>query len=157
MRDLGADPARFELIIYGVDPQALHPDPAAGTALRQRLGLAADSFVLLGVGRMVPKKGFDSIIQAMPLFSGAHGGAPLARRVDLVLVGDGDTRATWETLARALGVEANVHFVGNGPYDQMGAYYNLADVFVMPSVTLPVDGLNAVSYTHLTLPTSDLA
>ena len=68
VRDLGADPAKFELIIYGVDPQALRPDPEAGAALRQRLGLAADSFVLLGVGRMVPKKGFDSIIQAMPLF-----------------------------------------------------------------------------------------
>jgi len=138
VRDLGADPAKFELIIYGVDPQALHPDPAAGAALRQRLGLAADSFVLLGVGRMVPKKGFDSIIQAMPLLSGAAA----ARRVDLVLVGDGDMRAAWEALARALGVEANVHFVGNVPYDQMGAYYNLADVFVMPSVTRPVDGLN---------------
>jgi len=142
VRDLGADPAKFELIIYGVDPQALRPDPAAGAALRQRLGLAADSFVLLGVGRMVPKKGFDSIIQAMPLFSGAHGGAAVAQRVDLVLVGNGDYRVTWENLARALGVEANVHFVGNVPYDQMSAYYNLADVFVMPSVTQPVDGLN---------------
>ena len=142
VRDLGADPAKFELIIYGVDPQALRPDPEAGAALRQRLGLAADSFVLLGVGRMVPKKGFDSIIQAMPLFSGAHGDTPLPQRVDLVLVGDGDTRATWEALARALGVEANVHFVGSVPYNQMGAFYNLADVFVMPSVTQPVDGLN---------------
>ena len=142
MRDLGADSNRFELIIYGVDPHALRPDAEAGAALRQRLGLADNSFVLLGVGRMVPKKGFDSIIQAMPLFNGAHGAAPHAQRVDLVLVGDGDYRATWEGLAAGLGVEANVHFVGSVPYGQMAAYYNMADAFVMPSVTQPVDGLN---------------
>ncbi len=132
---LGADPSKFELIIYGVDPQALRPDSAAGATLRGRLGLAADSVVLLGVGRMAPKKGFDTAIQALPLLRQAP-------PVELVLVGDGDLRPTWQRLAQTVGVADRVHFVGNVPYDQIGAYYNLADIFVMPSATQPADGLN---------------
>lgn len=59
-----------------------------------------------------------------------------------MLVGNGDCRAEWEGLARALGVAGRVHFTGNVPYDQIADYYNLADIFVMPSASRPADGLN---------------
>ena len=59
------DPAvltKFDLIIYGTDPNALKPDLAGVAALRNELALSADTFVVLCVGRMVYKKGFDIVL-----------------------------------------------------------------------------------------------
>jgi glycosyltransferase involved in cell wall biosynthesis len=83
---------------------------------------------------MVPKKGFDGLIRALPLLDEAS--------IELVLVGNGDCRAEWEALAQSLGVARRVRFTGNVPYDQIADYYNLADIFVMPSAKRPADGLN---------------
>lgn len=134
VQELGADPARFDMIIYGVDADAMRPDPARGAALRARLGLAPEAVVLVGVGRMVPKKGFDWLIRALPLLDDGS--------IELVLVGNGDCRAEWEALAQSLGVAGRVRFTGSVPYDQIADYYNLADIFVMPSAKRPADGLN---------------
>lgn len=132
---LGADPRKFELIIYGVDPQALKPDPTGVAELRSRLGLD-DAVVILGVGRFVHKKGFDVLIRAMPELAAKF---PQARAV---LVGDGDLREEWIALARQLGLADRVTFAGIVPRDQINTYYNMADIFAMPSVVRPADGLN---------------
>lgn len=133
---LGADPGRFDLIIYGTDPQALQPDTTGVAQLRQRLGIDEGSQVLLCVGRMVPKKGFDYLLRALA--------EPLLQEADVVavMVGDGDDRPAWQRLAVELGVEGRVRWVGPVPKDEIGVYYNLADVLVMPSVSRPADGLN---------------
>ncbi|NJN81239.1 MAG: glycosyltransferase family 4 protein [Caldilineaceae bacterium] len=41
-----------------------------------------------------------------------------------------------------IGVGEQVRWLGNVPNNQIGAYYNLADLLVMPSVSRPADGLN---------------
>jgi glycosyltransferase involved in cell wall biosynthesis len=132
---LGADSARFTLIIYGVDPDMLRPDDTGVAELRRRLGLDGAT-VVLAVGRFVYKKGFDVLIRAMSTLVKEH------PRVQAVLVGDGDLREEWEALARRLGVTEQVLFVGTVPRDQISVYYNMADIFVMPSVVRPADGLN---------------
>lgn len=130
---LGAEPAKFTLVIYGVDPDAIAPDGSHRSALRARLGLGDDTPVVLAVGRLVPKKGFDILLRAAPaLDPAAH----------MVIVGDGDRRAELHALAASLSVCQRVHFVGNVPRHELTAYYNMADIFVMPSVRLPADGLN---------------
>ena len=58
------------------------------------------------------------------------------------MVGEGDDRAAWQRLAEELGVAAKLRWTGNVPKDRISVYYNLADVLVMPSVSLPADGLN---------------
>jgi glycosyltransferase involved in cell wall biosynthesis len=161
--DLGADPAKFDLIAYGVDPDALHPDPAGTAGLRAELGIPPDAVVLLAVGRMVYKKGFDRLLRAVALALGGEQTpappqpAPAARRpgvrvgrsaigdlrfAHVVLVGEGDLWAEWQALGQELGLAERVHWVGNVPTDRIGVYYNMADVLVMPSVTRPADGLN---------------
>ncbi|MDW8316665.1 MAG: glycosyltransferase [Anaerolineae bacterium] len=150
VRDLGADPARFDLIIYGVDPGALRPDPTGTAELRASLGVPADALLLLAVGRMVYKKGFDVLLRSLgvlrqsgllacsPSPAGPHRLPP----IHLALVGDGDLWQAWQALARDLGLEGCVHWVGRVPFDRIPAYYNAADALVMPSVTRPADGLN---------------
>ena len=154
---LGADPAKFDLIAYGVDPNAYLPDPAGTADLRASLGIPPEAIVFLAVGRMVYKKGFDRLLRAAALMTGSesanhesanhesanHESAGNIRvPVHLVMVGEGDLWAEWQALGRELGLGERVHWVGSVPADRLGVYYNMADALVMPSVTHPADGLN---------------
>jgi glycosyltransferase involved in cell wall biosynthesis len=134
--ELGADPAKFDLIVYGTDPAKMRPSQEGVTALRETLQIPAAAVVLLGVGRMVHKKGFDLLIRALaqkPLDS---------QNVVLVLVGEGDQQHEWQALSATLGVAEQIRWVGTVPFDQIPIYYNLADVLVNPAVRRPADGLN---------------
>jgi phosphatidylinositol alpha-1,6-mannosyltransferase len=86
--------------------------------------------VLLTVGRLAPDergKGHDTVIRALP--------AIISACPDLVylVAGQGDDRIRLEALARELGVEDQVLFVGMANPEELADYYRLADVFVMPS------------------------
>ena len=133
---LGADLKKFDMIIYGTDPNALRPDETGTAALRARLGIASATPVVLCVGRMVYKKGFDVLIRALaePVLQ--------ARDLAVVMVGGGDELAPWQQLAQDLGVAARLHWVGSVPKTEIGVYYNMADMLAMPSVSRPADGLN---------------
>ena len=133
---LGADLGKFDMIIYGTDPNALRPDPTGTAALRAQLQIPDDALVALCVGRMVPKKGFDMLIRAMaePPLRG--------RSLVGVMVGEGDDKAAWQQLADRSGVTARLRWVGNVPKTAIGVYYNLSDFLAMPSVSMPADGLN---------------
>ena len=85
---------------------------------------------------MVYKKGFDVLIRALAE------PALTARDVILVMVGNGDQKAEWQALAAQLGVAEKIRWVGTVSKNEIGVYYNLADVLVMPSVSRPADGLN---------------
>lgn len=147
---LGADPAKFDLIIYGVDPQALRPEKAGVAALRaQWTGALApvlasrpaavgggDPVYLLCVGRMVHKKGFDGLLRALAT-------EPLrSANVAAVMVGAGDEQKAWQQLAAEVGVADRILWLGTVPNDQIRTVYNAADILVMPSVSRPADGLN---------------
>jgi phosphatidyl-myo-inositol dimannoside synthase len=133
---LGAPRDKFDLIIYGVNAQEFVPCADGTHELRQSLGLADDDVIVLAVGRMVYKKGFDVLIRALALLHASH------PHVKAVLIGDGDLLAEWQTLARAWDVAEHVLFVGRIPHDQIACYYNMCDLLAMPSVTHPADGLN---------------
>ena len=150
---LGADPAKFDLIAYGVDPKAYLPDRAGTDDLRASLGIPPEAIVFLAVGRMVYKKGFDRLLRAAALMAGSPYGWQIANSkwpaannsqsiIHLVMVGEGDLWAEWQALGRELGLAERLHWVGNVPADRLGVYYNMADALVMPSVTHPADGLN---------------
>jgi glycosyltransferase involved in cell wall biosynthesis len=133
---IGADLSKFDMIIYGVDPNELRPDITGVADLRARLAIPDDAVVALCVGRMVPKKGFDVLIRALA--------EPSLRERNLVavMVGEGDDKAAWQALAQQLGVGERLRWVGNVPKTAIGVYYNLCDVLAMPSVSRPADGLN---------------
>ena len=134
---------KFDLILYGADPTALKPDPT-GVADLQAHWIAnqpitqspSHPVIVLCVGRMVYKKGFDTLIRALA--------EPTLRDQDVlvVMIGEGDQKAEWQALAQALGVNDRLRWVGNVPKDKIGLYYNACDVLVNPSVRKPVDGLN---------------
>jgi glycosyltransferase involved in cell wall biosynthesis len=154
VNDLGADPDRFDLIAYGVDPNALRPDSSDTTELRAALNIPTDAVVFLAVGRMVYKKGFDRLLRVLALLEAGKSANQQINEsanqrtmnpqsaIHALFVGEGDLWAEWQALARELGLGERVHWVGNIPSDRIGVYYNMADALVMPSVTRPADGLN---------------
>lgn len=112
-----------------VIPNAIHPTPYAPascrTEARQRAGVSGR--VILAVARLNPWKGIDKLIQILP------GLATRIPDVNLIVVGDGPERARLEGLADRLGVSDRVTFRGRVPREEVGTYFQAADVFVLYS------------------------
>ncbi|MGB8646554.1 MAG: glycosyltransferase family 4 protein [Anaerolineae bacterium] len=139
---LGAAEDRLEMIPYGADIKAFHVDPAEAARVRASLGVQPDDLLVLAVGRLVYKKGFAFLVQAMRevLLT-----APHAR---LVIAGDGDLRQELAQHAASLGLNGNVTFTGSVSHQAIAALYAAADIFVVPSVhdeAGNVDGLPNVT------------
>jgi phosphatidylinositol alpha-1,6-mannosyltransferase len=105
----------------GVDGDRFRPlDVAERAAARKDLGLPADAPVVLGLSRLVPRKGFDALLRA---------GARLGGDVLVAIAGDGRDRARLERVASDSGARAT--FLGRVPDELMPAAYGCADVFAM--------------------------
>ena len=133
--------ASLEYLPPGVDTDRFRPDPAARTELRERYRLGERPTVVC-LSRLVPRKGQDMLIKALP---------SIRRRVDgaaLVIVGGGPYLETLRRLADDCGVADHVTFTGGVPSDELPAHHALADVFAMPCRTrgggMDVEGLGIV-------------
>jgi len=120
MTDLGIDSKRIVVLRNGVDCSLFQP--LDRTTARLELGITAGP-VLAAVGNLVPEKGHDLIIKALPALPDAQ----------LVLVGDGTERRRLETLAAQLGVERRFRLLAPMPQERLSALYNAADVLVLAS------------------------
>lgn len=125
---LGADERKTELIPYGADAKAFHVDPNRAAQVRAKFHLQPGDVMILAVGRMVYKKGFEFLIGAMPQILQQ---APNAR---LVLVGYGDLAQELESRARALGLNGHVTFAGRVPREEIASYFGASDILSVPSV-----------------------
>ncbi|MER7621518.1 glycosyltransferase family 4 protein [Streptomyces sp. NPDC126503] len=124
----------------GVDEKTFHPG-SGGDAVRARLGLS-DRPVVVCVSRLVPRKGQDTLIRAMPA---------ILRRVPdavLLIVGGGPYEKELRRLVASTGVAGAVRFTGAVPWSELPAHYGAGDVFAMPCRTrrggLDVEGLGIV-------------
>ncbi len=139
---LGASEEKTQLIPYGADLKEFHVDRAAAQRVRADLDLAADDLMVLGVGRLVYKKGFEFLMQAMAEV------LPHAPHARLVIVGEGDCRDEWAQRAADLGITSRVIFTGAVLREAIPAYYAAADIVAVPSVrdgAGNVDGLPNVA------------
>jgi glycosyltransferase involved in cell wall biosynthesis len=108
----GISSARTSVFPNGIDMARFQPRPCVRQAVRQELGLPDTAMVLGAVGRLIPLKGQDTVIEAV---------APILRErhdVRLVVVGGARTavESQWDgklrSLSHALGVERQVVFTG---------------------------------------------
>ncbi|HZG04241.1 MAG TPA: glycosyltransferase family 4 protein [Streptomyces sp.] len=132
--------ARMVHLPPGVDEKTFHPG-SGGDAVRARLGLEGRPVVVC-VSRLVPRKGQDTLVRAMPRV--------LAEVPDAVLliVGGGPYGKELRRLAAETGVAGAVRFTGAVPWEELPAHYGAGDVFAMPCRTrrggLDVEGLGIV-------------
>jgi phosphatidyl-myo-inositol dimannoside synthase len=108
----------------GVDIERFTPvaSPADRVAARLRFGLDPDLPTVVAVSRLVPRKGFDVLLDALAL---------LELDVQLAIAGDGRDRRRLEARANRLGLGARVRFLGRVTDDELPGVYRSADVFVM--------------------------
>ncbi|MEU6039335.1 glycosyltransferase family 4 protein [Actinomadura sp. NPDC047616] len=132
--------ARTARLVPGVDAELFRPDPAAGAAVRDHHGLG-DRPVVLSVSRLVPRKGQDRLIRALPRVRRAVPDATL------LIVGAGPQDFWLRGLAGRLPAGAVV-FAGGRPHAELPPYYAAADVFAMPCrnrrLGLETEGLGIV-------------
>ena len=130
VRLYGASEARIRTVPCGVDLAEF--GPASRAAARRALGLADDEFVILQLGRMVPRKGIDNVIRALARLE------PRLRARLLIVGGESaepDEQATPEigrlrAVAAEHGVAERVSFTGHRQREQLRDCYAAADVFV---------------------------
>ena len=128
----GGDPARLTTVPCGYDPDEFGPGDRRRA--RAALGVAADEFVVLQLGRIVPRKGIDNVIRGLAPLVHEHG---VNARL-LVVGGEADTPCEIATpeigrlraVAEQLRVRDRVTFTGRRGRPDLRAFYNAADAFV---------------------------
>ena len=107
------------LVPPGVDTALFRPhDDAARRATRARLGIDAGRPLVLGLSRLVPRKGFDVVIDAVRELPD----------VQLFIAGTGRDH---DRLVRRAAGDPDVHFAGRIPHDEMPDVFGMADAFAM--------------------------
>jgi len=131
---------RLERLPPGVDTEAFSPR-VDGSVVRRRLGLAGRPTVVC-VSRLVPRKGQDVLVRALP---------EVRRRVPgaaLLLVGGGPDAPRLHRLAVEHGVADDVVLTGQVAWEELPEHFAAGDVFAMPCRTrrggLDVEGLGMV-------------
>jgi len=137
----GCDPAKIATIPLNVSGgfYPTEPLPALRAASRgvvlAELGLPADARLLITSGRVLPIKGFDTLVDALPAVIARH------PSTHLLLYGPdrGGTIDALRAQVAALGLGERVRFLGTLPFDGQGRFLAAADLSVIPST---LDGFN---------------
>ncbi len=85
---------------------------------------------ILFIGRLIPRKGFQRVVQSLPRVRELTG-VPF----EVEVVGTGAAQTELNTLASELGVSDLIHYVGTVPYDKLEQSYQYADIFVLTSLS----------------------
>lgn len=129
--EMGVAAERIMLINPGVDVDRFRPG-LPYRDLRDGLGLPPEARLLLSVGRLSRRKGFDTVIRCLPELLGA------GYDVNYAIVGIGEDRAYLENTAIEAGVRDRVHLLGHVPMDDLPRWYNACELFVL--VNRDIDG-----------------
>jgi UDP-glucose:(heptosyl)LPS alpha-1,3-glucosyltransferase len=120
----GVDRARLHVIHNGVDLDAFHPRLREHRAASRRsLGLHEADRVVLFVGAGFERKGVAQLLRALARSDAAN--------LHLVVVGKDRAEGRMRELARRLGIDSRVHWVG--PQRDVRPYYGCADCFALPT------------------------
>jgi len=107
-----------------VVPNPLPKDLEARALSARRVVMNPDKLTLLSLARLVPGKGVDEVIEAMPL---------LPDEFELIVAGDGPLREKLVARMQQLGLEQRVRFAGWVAGEEKQRLFDAADVFVLPS------------------------
>ncbi|MBI2821640.1 MAG: glycosyltransferase family 4 protein [Acidobacteria bacterium] len=129
LRDQGVKASRIHVVPNGADPAVFHPREITGDLRRDYQ--VESRRVLLTVCRLDPHKGVGLVLQAVRHL--------LCEFPDLlyVVIGTGPEYAPLQAEAEILGIREHVRFLGNLPEPEVAVWYNLCEVYAMPSHEIP--------------------
>ena len=133
----GIAPERIVLIPGAADPGLFRPF-GNRRELRRTLGLPEDRTILFTVRNLVPRMGLEMLLDALSELG------QVGQHCLLVIGGEGPLRARLEAGIRQRQLEQIVRLVGFIPEEQLVAYYQAADLVLMPTAQLEGFGLVTV-------------
>ncbi len=95
--------------------------------LRESFGIRPEDKVLLYIGRVSKEKNIEEIITAMPEYMASRS------QVKFLVIGSGPALERLQAMVEELGLKERFIFAGAKPWDTIGLYYQLGDVFVSAS------------------------
>ncbi len=139
---LGAEPKKIKVLHNGVDQNRFRPLPKVKDSMRKKLGISKDARVVLTVRRLVYKNGIDTLIGSAEITIKKN------PKIVFVVVGKGpDFKEVTEKIAQ-LGIQKNFRLTGFVSDEELPSYYNIADMFALPSKSgegLPLVALEAMA------------
>jgi glycosyltransferase involved in cell wall biosynthesis len=139
---LGAKPSKVKVIYNGVDLARFRPIAGKREEMRKKLGIPQNAIVVLTVRRLVYKNGVDTLIDT------ANIAVKKNPRIVFLVVGKGPDMESVKLQATQLGIETNFRLAGFVSDQDLPSYYNVADLFVLPSKSgegLPLVALEAMA------------
>lgn len=121
-------PRQHHVIGYGVNPEKIAPDDFDVAAFRQERRIGRDDFLVFAVGRLVARKGYPVLIEAIRRLK-ARG-----QRVRLLLAGTGPDRTLLEQHIAQTGIGGVAQLLGFISDEDLRYFLRAADVLVMPSI-----------------------
>lgn len=123
---IGVAPERVALIYPTIDMERFRPGMPHDDLL-QGLGLKGAQRLILSVGRLQRRKGFDHVIKAMP--------GLIERGLDVhyAIIGIGEDQAYLLGLAQDLGISERLHLLGHVDAQDLPRWYNACALFAMPN------------------------
>ena len=123
---MGVRQEKITLIYPGVDVERFRPGLPCDD-LMEMIGLQPEEKMILSVGRLQRRKGFDMVIRGLPEL--------LRQGIDVqyALIGTGEDNQYLKDLSQELGVTERVHLLGHVHSNDLPRWYNACDVFAMPN------------------------
>jgi glycosyltransferase involved in cell wall biosynthesis len=103
--------------------------------IRKQLNIPSHKIILFTVRNLVQRMGLENLIIAFNDLIKQN------VEINLVIGGEGKLKTGLIALARSFGIEKHIHFVGFIPEEQLPSYYQMADLFVLPTKELEGFGL----------------
>ena len=139
---LGADPEKTVVLHNGVDLNRFKPLPDVKSEMRKKLGIAGDADVVLTVRRLVYKNGIDTLVESAEIAVKRN------PKLVFVVVGKGPDFVEVKERIAQLGIGRNFRLTGFVSDEDLPFYYNVADLFALPSKSgegLPLVALEAMA------------
>ena len=139
---LGAKPSKVEVIYNGVDLERFRPIAGKHEEMRKKLGIPQNATVVLTVRRLVYKNGIDTLIDTAKIAVKKN------PKIVFLVVGKGPDMENVKVQVAQLGIDANFRLAGFVSDEDLSSYYNVADMFVLPSKSgegLPLVALEAMA------------
>jgi glycosyltransferase involved in cell wall biosynthesis len=131
----GVEDSKFTVFPAGVDTRRFCPPQDDVSDIRRRLGLPEKRFILFTLRNLHPRMGVDVLVHAMP--------ALVARCPEMLLIigGGGMLLESLRRTVVELNLQDHVHLMGRLSETDLPAYYQAADMFVLPTQTMEGFGM----------------
>ncbi|MBI5098519.1 MAG: glycosyltransferase [Nitrospirae bacterium] len=129
----GVSAEMIEVIPMGIDLSRFKPQKEDVLKDRERIGLKKEEIVVLFIGRMVWEKGVYDFVHAAARTLNDRSLNKIPVR--FLMVGKGPELYGVQERAMALGISSRFTFIEEYPYQEMHKLHNLADIFVLPSIS----------------------